>query len=130
MAISITPIHAGLMALFFVFLSTRVIGLRRTARVDLGDGGDRALMRRIRVHGNFVEYVPLAVVLMALAELQGRPAWGLHLIGAVLIAGRLAHAYGVSHDPEKSGLRTIGMALTFAALIAGALANLGLGGLA
>ena len=78
---SITPLYAGVVTLFFVFLSFRVIGGRRAARVALGDGGDRILLRRLRVHGNFAEYVPLAIVLMALAELQGAPAWTLHLVG-------------------------------------------------
>jgi len=122
---SITPVYAGLAALLFVFLSARVIGARRSARVDLGDGGNRALLRRQRAHGNFAEYVPLAIVLMALAELQGTPTLVLHLIGVILIAGRLVHAYGVSQEPEPIKLRTLGMTLTFIALITGALVNLG-----
>lgn len=130
MAIAITPVYAGLFALFFVVLSLRVIGMRRVAQVGLGDGGNRVLLRRLRVHGNFAEYVPLALVLMALTELQGAPAWTLYVIGTTLIIGRLLHAYGVSQEPEKFGLRVVGMALTFTALITAALANLGLSGLA
>ncbi len=127
---TVTPLYAGLATLFFVFLSFRVIGMRRAAHVALGDGGDRLLMRRLRAHGNFAEYVPLAIVLMALAELQDTSVWILHFIGVVLIAGRLVHAYGVSQEPERIKLRVAGMVLTFTALITGALANLGLGGLA
>ena len=130
MGIAITPIYAGLFALFFVFLSIRVIGMRRVVQVGLGDGGNRVLLRRLRAHGNFAEYVPLALVLMALAELQATPAWTLYVIGTALIIGRLLHAYGVSQEPEQSGLRVVGMALTFTALITAALANLGLSGLA
>ena len=70
---SVTPIYAGLLALLFILLSMRVIGTRRAARVALGDGGIPALLRRQRVHGNFAEYAPLALLLMALAELQGLP---------------------------------------------------------
>lgn len=127
---SITPVYAGLVALLFVFLSIRVIGARRAARVGLGDGGNRLLLRRQRAHGNCAEYAPLAIVLMALAELQGTPPLLLHVIGIVLIAGRLVHAYGLSQEPEPSLARTLGMALTFAAIIIGALANLGLGSIA
>lgn len=126
----ITPVYAGLAALLFVFLSARVIGARRTARIGLGDGGNRLLLRRQRAHGNFAEYVPLAIVLMALAELQGTPAPALHLIGGLLIVGRLVHAYGLSREPEPSRTRTLGMGLTFAALVTGALVNLGVGGIA
>ena len=129
MFMSITPVYAGLISLVFVFLSFRVIGLRRKAHIGLGDGGNRLLMRRQRVHGNFAEYAPLVIVLMALAELQGQPAWTIHLIGICLVAGRLLHAYGVSQEPELAKLRVAGMALTFTALISGSLSNLGLNGL-
>jgi uncharacterized membrane protein YecN with MAPEG domain len=121
---TITPLYAGLLTLLFVVLSIRVIGMRRAAGVGLGDGGNRVLLRRQRAHGNFAEYVPLALVLMALAELQHLPPWLLHAIGLLLLAGRAAHAYGLSQEPELTKGRVAGMALTFAALIAGALGNL------
>ncbi|MGH6893577.1 MAG: MAPEG family protein [Dongiaceae bacterium] len=130
MIMFVTPIHAALLALRFVFLSVRVIGMRRKAEVSLGDCGNRDLMRRLRVHGNFAEYVPFAIVLMALAELQGGPIWAIHLMGIALTAGRLIHAYGVSQEPEWFRLRVLAMGLTFSVLIMGALANLGFAGLA
>jgi hypothetical protein len=127
---SVTPLYAGILSLLFILLSVRVIAARRSARVALGDGGNRTLLRRQRVHGNFAEYVPLALVLMALAELQAAPSGGVHAVGAGLLAGRLAHAYGVSREPERGPARVLGMALTFAALAAGALLNLALPALA
>ena len=126
---TVTPVYAGLIALFFVFLSFRVIGQRRAVRVALGDGGDRLLMRRSRAHANFAEYVPLTILLMALAELQAHPAWTLHLMGTMLIAGRLTHAFALSREPEVLKLRVVGMSLTFIALITAALTNLGFGDL-
>ncbi len=130
MTLSITPIYAGVLALLFVFLSLRVIGARRRSGVALGDGGNRVLMRSLRAHGNFAEYVPLALVLMALAEWQGVSGWALHVTGLALLAGRTIHAIGLSREPERFALRTTGMALTITALILGALANLGLAGFA
>jgi uncharacterized membrane protein YecN with MAPEG domain len=124
MQLAITPVDAGLFALFFVFLSLRVIRLRRTARVSLGDGGDEELRRRSRVHANFAEYVPLTLILMLLAELQGQPGWVIHLIGALLLAGRAAHAYGVSQAPQILKLRVAGMVATIAAMVIGAVTNL------
>jgi len=124
MTLSITPVYAALLALFFIFLSLRVAAMRRAARVSLGDGGNAELIRRTRVHGNFIEYVPLALILMALAELQGQPAWSIHLIGASLVVGRLAHAYGVGREPQILKLRVLGMIMTIAALTFGAVANL------
>jgi|LNFM01.1.fsa_nt_gb uncharacterized membrane protein YecN with MAPEG domain len=123
--ITVTPIYAGLLALLFVVLSIRVIGTRRSAGVALGDGGDRMLLRRQRVHANFTEYVPLALVLLVIAELQGAPLLLLHGLGVALLTGRLVHAYGVSQDPERMALRVTGMAITFTVLIASAVFNLG-----
>jgi uncharacterized membrane protein YecN with MAPEG domain len=108
----------------FVLLSVRVIGQRRSARVSLGDGGDTELIRRTRVHANFAEYVPLTLILMMLAELQGQPSWRIHLIGVLLLIGRAAHAYGVSHAPQIVALRLVGMIGTIAAIVTGALVNL------
>ncbi len=120
----ITPVYAALLALFFVFLSIRVALQRGAAKVALGDGGDRALLRRIRTHGNFSEYVPITLMLMLLAELQQAPGWLINLIGVLLIGGRLLHAYAVSREPEPLSLRAAGMMLTLSAIIIGAVTNL------
>jgi uncharacterized protein len=125
MSITITPLYAALLALLYVYLSIRVISMRRGERISLGDGGSEEMQRRIRAHGNFAEYVPMVLILMALAELQNRPALGLHLIGGCLLVGRIAHAAGVSTGYLRA--RVIGMFLTFVALIISALSNLGLG---
>ena len=68
---------------------------------------------------------------MLILEIQERPNWQihLHLVGASLIAGRILHAIGMSQEPENYKIRTVGMILTFSALITGGLANLGLKGL-
>ena len=121
---TITPTYAGLLALIFIALSIRVIGARRGARVALGDGGDPTLLRRQRVHANFAEYVPFAILLMMLAEQGGAPALIVHSIGLLLLVGRAVRAIGVSGDPERMALRVAGMALTFTALGTGALVNL------
>ena len=128
--ITFTPVYAGIFALMFVVLSFRVIGRRRTARVSLGDGGDDGLIRRVRIHGNFAEYVPFTLLLMLLIEIQGQPVWLVHFIGIALLLGRLAHAAGVGSDPQNFKLRAIGMISTMAALITGAAVNLGVSGIA
>ncbi len=121
---TVTPLYAGILALIFVALSVRVIGMRRAARVAFGDGGDRRLLRRLRAHGNFAEYVPLGLILLGLAELQSMPGWMLHAIGLPLLLGRAAHACAVSQNQEPTRLRVAGMALTFVALTIGAATNI------
>jgi len=126
MSFVITPIYAALLGLLFVWLSLRVIGARRAAKVALGDGGDKTLLRRLRVQGNFAEYAPLGLILIACIELQGAPAWAVHAPASALLIGRCVHAYGVSGDPENFRLRVAGMMLTFAAIGIAALTNLAL----
>ncbi|MFM9941149.1 MAG: MAPEG family protein [Hyphomicrobiaceae bacterium] len=117
----ITALYAGLLALLFVVLALRVIGARRGARVPLGDGGDATLLRRIRVHANCAEYVPLALLLIGLAESLKVDARVLHGLGMVLVAGRVVHAVGVGQAKEWFALRVSGMAATFTVIITAAL---------
>lgn len=113
---AITAFYAALLALFFVFLSFRVIGWRRLKSVELGHGEDSQLLRRMRVHANFAEYVPFTLLLMAIAESMTAPRPLIHVAGLILIAGRLMHAYGLSQTPHILRLRVGGMILTFTAL--------------
>lgn len=113
----ITALYAGLLGLMLVILSIRVIGARRAARAALGDGGNEMLKRRIRVHGNFTEYVPLALILLAACESVGTSAWQLHALGGMLVAGRTLHAYGVGQVNEVLAVRVTGMSLTFTMII-------------
>jgi uncharacterized membrane protein YecN with MAPEG domain len=114
----IVPAYAAVLTLFYAFLSFRVIGMRRSARVSLGAGGNASLERRIRVHGNFGEYVPLALILLGFAELQGRPAWQLHAFCLLLVLGRVAHAYGVAPENADIRFRAAGVLATMLVLIA------------
>jgi uncharacterized protein len=113
---TITAFYASLLAVLFLFLSVRVIGWRRERRVEIGHGDDTELLRRMRVHANFAEYVPFTLLLMALAESMAPPRPMLHLVGIILVVGRLFHAYGLSQTPHILRYRVWGVTLTFAAL--------------
>ncbi|MCF2870179.1 MAPEG family protein [Octadecabacter sp. G9-8] len=113
----ITSIYAIPLAVLFIILSVRVITYRRANQLGLGDHGDKSLMKRMRAHANFTEYTPFALVLMIMVELHGPGAIILHVIGGLLLAGRLAHGYGFSASPPKMNLRVGGMALTFASYL-------------
>jgi uncharacterized protein len=113
---TITAFYASLLAALYLFLSVRVIGWRRQQRVEIGHGEDAQLLRRMRVHANFAEYVPFALVLMALAESLGPPHILTHLVGLMLVVGRVLHAYGLSQTPHILRYRVLGMQLTFSAI--------------
>lgn len=119
-----TALWGALLAPVCLWLSLRVIGLRRRARIPLGTGGDAALERAVRAQANFAEYVPFALVLMALAETTGAPGWVLHPLGAALLAGRVAHGWGIARQPEDYRFRVGGMAATLSVVIVAALAAL------
>ncbi|TDQ84054.1 hypothetical protein A8950_0600 [Dongia mobilis] len=127
--ITVTPLYAGLLALLFLALSMRAIAARRRARLALGTGDNPALLRATRVHGNFAEYVPLALLLFLLLELQGVPALLLHALGAALFLARILHAIGVARANEDFRYRVAGMVLTVIMIGAAALANLALAAL-
>jgi uncharacterized membrane protein YecN with MAPEG domain len=114
--LTITAFYASLLAALYLLLSIRVIGWRRMHRVELGDGNDRELLRRMRVHANFAEYVPFTLLLMALAESMAPPRPLLHLVGLMLVAGRILHAYGLAQTPQILRYRVWGMQLTITAL--------------
>ena len=117
----ITPLYAALAAVILIVLALRVIGARRGRGIAIGDGADDGMARRIRAHGNFAEYTPLALVLILLLELGGAPDWQLHLLGAALILGRIVHAWSLTAHSGNG--RLVGMTLTFFVLAAGALGN-------
>ncbi len=116
----ITPAYAAIFALLFVALSIRTIRLRRRARVGIGSGGDAALERAARVHANFAEYVPFALVLIYFLEIETAGNTWIHGLCIALLAGRLLHAYGVSQVRENYRFRTAGMALTFTVILSAA----------
>jgi len=109
---TIVPIYAAIFAVMLVVLSIRVASMRGDVRIAIGDGGNIILQRRIRVQGNFTEYVPMALLLFMFVELQGWPHWLVHGLYLVLLAARLLHAYGIAQEPEDIRFRATGMATT------------------
>ncbi|MGK7866952.1 MAPEG family protein [Falsiroseomonas sp. E2-1-a20] len=121
----VTAIYASLLAFGFILLSTRTIAARRRYGASLGTP-HRMVERAVRAHGNFAEHVPLALILLALCEVNGLAGWALHALGLALLAARLAHAHGISREPELSAWRVFGTSLTLTVLGAAAAAGLGL----
>jgi uncharacterized membrane protein YecN with MAPEG domain len=119
-----TAFWAALLAPVCLWLSMRVIGLRRHLKVAIGTGGQPALERAMRAQANFSEYVPFALVLIALAEAGGTPGWTIHLLGAALLAGRLAHGWGITREREDFRFRVGGMMATFGVIGCAAVAAL------
>ena len=105
-------VYVGLFGLMLIFLSLRVSFVRRDERIALGDGDNIELRRRIRAHGNFIEFVPIALLLLALAEHTGMGSLYIHIFGIILLVGRIAHAYGISQAKEPFIFRMSGTIAT------------------
>lgn len=117
----ITGLYAALLAIVQLFLTFDVIRLRRSLKVPIGDGEHEILERRCRIHGNFIETVPIALILLLIAELSGAPYWLLHIMGACLLIGRIMHRFGLITKEAPMILRVGGMFLTLSSIIIGAL---------
>ena len=117
---TILPVYAALLALLFVLLSIRTIRTRHSRKVALGHGDDPAMLRAMRVHANFAEYVPLALLLVYFVETGSHAPWLVHLLGSALLLGRLCHAFGMSRTPENFRYRVLGMGLTFSVILVSA----------
>jgi uncharacterized membrane protein YecN with MAPEG domain len=113
----ITGIYVALATLLVLILAGRVSIGRGAAKVGIGDGGDPDLLLRIRAHANAVENLPLALLLLLMLELnQTQPLW-LHVLGCLLIIGRIAHAIGISMSARDNAGRLVGSALTWIVML-------------
>jgi uncharacterized membrane protein YecN with MAPEG domain len=120
--LAIISLTTALLALLLVALSLRVSAVRRAALVSLGDGGDPRLLARIRAHANFVEYVPIALLLLLLVEQQQGSGMLAFSMAAVLVVSRLLHPIGMEL-PAPNIFRILGTLGTWGVLVvlAGAL---------
>ncbi len=101
------------MALLCILPAIRVTMIRAMKKIDIGDGGDPAMLQTIRVHGNAAENVSLAIVLMALIEIVGAPVAAIHVFGVGLLVARGLHAWGLAGNTGASFGRIIGMTQTW-----------------
>lgn len=119
LSLTIIPAYAAGLGILYLALTFAVIRNRYRLKVSLGDGDDERLNRVIRGHGNFAEYVPLSLLLLAFAEIGGTEASIVHLGGLALLIGRLLHGYALALTMKNLGARRYGMILTLASIVIG-----------
>ena len=122
-----TAFYAGLLALVYLGLSGWVIGARVSENVLFGDGGDDAVLKRIRSHANFAEYVPLALIVIGLLEASGASHGLVQALLIALLVARILHPIGMfapPNSPRQFACRGGGIILTMAALGVAAIALL------
>lgn len=110
--------YAALLAFYYIYLTFNVIKVRKAEQISLGDGDNSKLQCAVRAHGNFIEYVPFALILLFLAEYQGLASHYCHALGAMLLIGRVFHNLGIIEKNLK--YRQIGAIATFMVIIVSA----------
>lgn len=123
-SLAITGFYAGLLGLLYIVLSIKIIRLRLKFKVGIGDGDNPELTKAIRIHGNFSEYIPLALILLACFELNAGSVLMLHICGGAIFVGRVLHAIGIAKTIGASKHRQVGMLTVFISIIALAIENI------
>lgn len=116
MDMTLTLSMAGAAAIINIWLAIRIGRIRMGEKIGTGDGGNDALMRRMRAQANFVENAPFFLVLIAALELAGHASIGLWIVGYIFMAGRIAHGFGMDGGKAEIG-RTIGTIITLLTLL-------------
>jgi uncharacterized protein len=115
--LTITLAAAAAAAIINIWLSMRIGALRKAYSISVGDGGNEALIRRMRAQLNFVENVPLVLVVIAAIELARGENVYLMAIAAVFIIGRVLHGLGMDGGALGVG-RMIGTLTTMVSQLA------------
>jgi uncharacterized membrane protein YecN with MAPEG domain len=110
--------------ILLLVLSVLVVRLRQKHRVALGDGDIPELNRAIRAFGNATEYIPAGLAAIIMLAFVKAPPLPVHIVGVLLLSGRLTHAIVISNNGGATIARATGVSLTWLAYIFAAAALL------
>lgn len=108
----VTAIYAGLLGLMSIVVAFPAGKLRGETGISIGDGGNQELLLAMRRQANFIEVVPLALILLAIMEMNGVTVWAIHGLGAALIIARVSHALGLKADTIQGFGRAFGAGMS------------------
>ena len=108
MPLPISALYAAGLALVGLGLMQHVGRHRLRVGVSLGDGGDPGLLAAMRCQANYIEQVPMALILIVLVEANGAAAWWVHMLGAILLVSRIIHPFGLDAEDMSKKARLIG----------------------
>ena len=115
----VTALYTAILVLIMVFLAYKTSSRRMEAKISLGTGNDDVMECRSRAFGNFVEFVPMMIILMAIIEIQGQQAVYVHILGITTVIARIFHAMGITGFLKAVNGRFIGSLLTYLMLMVG-----------
>lgn len=116
--LSVTPVYGSLLIALIIFLAYRVTTFRRSESIALGDDqGSWAMKRAVRAHANAVENIPIALILLLILEVNQLAPWLLHVLGCIILLGRVLHAVGISKKSGPSFGRFYGTIVTWLSVL-------------
>ena len=119
MTLPVTAFVAAICAVMLLITAIDTVRHRMRAKVPFGDNADQAIISASRSHGNLAEHAPIVVLLLAFLEMSRANHMALMAIGALFLAGRVAHIIGLyaKVEPGKPPLpRSVGVILTWLTL--------------
>jgi len=122
MIVPVTAVFAAVLGLLLLVLSGQVVKYRLKYRKGMGVNDDVEFEAAVRAHANLVEYAPIGLIMLAIAELNGVASGLIYWTGMALVAGRILHAWGMINgkgSPHKA--RMVGILLTWLAILVAAL---------
>ncbi len=124
-AIAAVALYAGLNALILIWLIVSIGRLRGALKIFMGDGGHPRMIRAMRGQANFIEFVPMALILMWLTAAMGAPAIAIHALGVALTLGRFLHALHFTAEDAPGWQRGAGATLSILVIGLGGLGAIG-----
>lgn len=122
MIVPVTAVFAAVTGLLLLVLSTHVVRFRLKYRKGMGVTDDRDFEAAVRAHANLVEYAPLGLLMLGLAEFNGVPGQLVYWAGMALVVGRVLHAWGMINGRGGTHwARMAGIVLTWLAILVAAL---------
>jgi len=98
----------GLHVLLMLALKFNAGATRGKTKVNFGDGDNEIMQRALRVQGNAVEDVPIAMIGLVMLSQLAAPIWLLHALGGTMFVSRVLHALGLGKSSGVSAGRLIG----------------------
>lgn len=122
MIVPVTAVFAAVLGILMLVLSFQVVKYRLKYKKGIGVTEDRGFQVAVRTHANLVEYAPLGLIMLGIAELNGVASGLIYWTGMALVAGRILHAWGMFNGKgETHKARALGMVLTWLAILVAAI---------
>ncbi|WP_323750545.1 MAPEG family protein [Marinobacter sp.] len=122
MIIPITAVFAAAIGILLLVLSVMAVRFRLKYQIGMGVNDDPVFQATVRAHANLVEYAPIGLIMLAIAELNGVSSTWVYWTGMALVLGRILHAFGMIKGKGRTHkARLVGMVLTWLSILMAAL---------